>query len=100
MPIKHFSEKSVKLFDDNIIASYQKSPWEIIAEDIPSNLSDSYVLSEGELKVMKDFLQKLVYPEDIKSPWKLKYSASDVSSNSEREIVKVTKEDVKPLTIK
>jgi len=49
---------------------------------------------------MKDFLQKLIYPEDIKSPWKLKYSVSDVSSSADKEIVKVTKEDVKPLTIK
>lgn len=47
---------------------------------------------------MKDFLQKLIYPEDIKSPWKLKYSVSDVSSSADKEVVKVTKEDVKPVT--
>lgn len=86
-PFEHPSEKSIKLFDDEVPTSMLHSPRDNLQE-FATERSDSFVLSEGEQKVVNDFITRITRDPPKKGPWMQKYSASDSERSLERESVK------------
>ncbi len=57
-PYERLSEKSIKMFDDEVPTSMLHSPRDNLQEFVTER-SDSFVLSEGEQHVVNDFIKRI-----------------------------------------